>query len=43
MPDAGFRTSLEMAGVSITLLKLDEEMKRLWDARVHTPGMRWGM
>jgi len=36
-------TSLEMAGVSITLLKLDEELKRLWDAPVLTPGMRWGM
>ena len=36
-------TSLEMAGVSITLLKLDEDLKRLWDAPVHTPGMRWGM
>jgi len=36
-------TSLEMAGISITLLKLDEDLKRLWDAPVHTPGMRWGM
>jgi dihydroxyacetone kinase-like protein len=36
-------TSLEMAGVSITLLKLDEDLKRLWDAPVYTPGMRWGM
>lgn len=36
-------TSLEMAGVSITLLKLDEDLKKLWDAPVHTPGMRWGM
>jgi len=36
-------TSLEMAGVSITLLKLDEDLKSLWDAPVHTPGIRWGM
>lgn len=36
-------TSLEMAGVSITLLKLDEELIRLWDAPVHTPGLRWGI
>ncbi|HLV43429.1 MAG TPA: dihydroxyacetone kinase subunit DhaK [Aggregatilineales bacterium] len=36
-------TSLEMAGVSITLLKLDDEMKELWDAPVNTPGLRWGV
>jgi dihydroxyacetone kinase-like protein len=35
-------TSLEMAGVSVTLLKLDEELERLWDAPVQTPGLRWG-
>jgi dihydroxyacetone kinase-like protein len=35
-------TSLEMAGLSITLLKLDEELKKLWDAPVHTPALRWG-
>ena len=35
-------TSLEMAGVSITLLKLDEELKRLWDRPVLTPALRWG-
>jgi dihydroxyacetone kinase-like protein len=35
-------TSLEMAGCSITLLKLDDELKRLWDAPVNTPGLRWG-
>ncbi len=37
-----FITSLEMAGTSITLLKLDDEMKELWDAPVMTPGLRWG-
>jgi dihydroxyacetone kinase-like protein len=35
-------TSLEMAGCSITLLKLDDEMVGYWDAPVHTPAMRWG-
>ena len=36
-------TSLEMAGASVTLLKLDDELLRLWDAPVSTPGLRWGM
>jgi dihydroxyacetone kinase-like protein len=36
-------TSLEMAGCSITLTKLDAEMKALWDAPVHTAAMRRGM
>jgi dihydroxyacetone kinase-like protein len=35
-------TSLEMAGASITLLKLDDELTDLWDAPVHTPALRWG-
>jgi len=35
-------TSLEMAGTSITLLRLDEELTRLWDAPVRTAGLRWG-
>ncbi len=35
-------TSLEMAGASITMLKVDDEMLRLWDAPVHTPALRWG-
>src|SRR3954449_8353003 len=35
-------TSLEMAGCSITLLKLDDELTRLWDAPVDTPALRWG-
>jgi dihydroxyacetone kinase-like protein len=34
-------TSLEMAGTSLTLLRLDDELKRLWDAPVHTPALRW--
>ncbi|PZS01234.1 MAG: dihydroxyacetone kinase subunit DhaK [Candidatus Chloroheliales bacterium] len=36
-------TSLEMAGCSITLLKADDEMLKLWDAPVHTPALRWGV
>jgi dihydroxyacetone kinase-like protein len=36
-------TSLDMAGCSISLLRLDDEMTRLWDAPVHTPGLRWGV
>ncbi|MEO1016109.1 MAG: dihydroxyacetone kinase subunit DhaK [Pseudomonadota bacterium] len=36
-------TSLEMAGCSITLVKLDDEMKSLWDAPVHTAGLRWSI
>lgn len=36
-------TSLEMAGTSITLLKMDEDMIKLWDAPVNTPGLRWGV
>ena len=35
-------TSLEMAGCSITLLKLDDELTRLWDAPVDTPALRRG-
>ncbi len=35
-------TSLEMAGCSVTLLKADDEIVRLWDAPVNTPGLRWG-
>jgi len=37
-----FITSLDMAGCSITLLKLDDELIRLWDAPVRTPALRWG-
>jgi dihydroxyacetone kinase-like protein len=35
-------TSLEMQGCSITLLKLDDELLKYWDAPVNTPGLRWG-
>jgi phosphoenolpyruvate---glycerone phosphotransferase subunit DhaK len=36
-------TSLDMQGCSITLLKLDDEMIRLWDAPVNTLSLRWGL
>jgi dihydroxyacetone kinase-like protein len=36
-------TSLEMAGASLTLLELDDELTSLWDAPVHTPALRWGV
>jgi phosphoenolpyruvate---glycerone phosphotransferase subunit DhaK len=35
-------TSLEMAGCSITLVKLDDQLTKLWDAPVLTPALRWG-
>jgi len=35
-------TSLDMAGCSVTLTRLDDEFLRLWDAPVVTPGLRWG-
>jgi len=35
-------TSLEMAGCSLTLTRLDDDMIRLWDAPVHSPALRWG-
>jgi phosphoenolpyruvate---glycerone phosphotransferase subunit DhaK len=36
-------TSLEMAGASITLLALDDELTALWDAPVKTAALRWGV
>lgn len=36
-------TSLEMAGTSITVLKMDADLIKLWDAPVKTAGLRWGM
>ncbi len=36
-------TSLEMQGMSITLLKVDDEILKFWDAPVKTPGLRWGV
>jgi dihydroxyacetone kinase-like protein len=36
-------TSLDMAGSSVTLLKVDDELLSLWDAPVRTPALRWGI
>lgn len=36
-------TSLDMAGTSITLLKVDDELLSLWDAPVRTAALRWGI
>jgi phosphoenolpyruvate---glycerone phosphotransferase subunit DhaK len=36
-------TSLDMAGTSVTLLKVDDELLTLWDAPVRTPALRWGI
>jgi phosphoenolpyruvate---glycerone phosphotransferase subunit DhaK len=36
-----YTTSLEMAGASLTVTLMDEELKSLWDAPVHTAALRW--
>ncbi len=36
-------TSLDMQGCSITLLRMDDELIKLWDAPVRTPALRWGI
>ena len=38
-----YMTALDMQGCSITLLRLDEEMLKFWDAPVKTPSLRWGI
>ena len=35
-------TSLDMAGCSVTLLRADDELLRLWDHPVNTPALRRG-
>ena len=35
-------TSLDMQGCSITLMKMDDELKKMWDYPVHTAALRWG-
>lgn len=37
-----YTTSLDMAGCSVTLTLLDDELIKLWDAPVHTANLRWG-
>ncbi|MBD8537323.1 dihydroxyacetone kinase family protein, partial [Plantibacter sp. CFBP 13570] len=42
-PQVGeFCTSFDMAGVSLTLLWVDEELERLWSAAADTPAFRTG-
>ena len=36
-----FTTSLDMAGGSITLTKLDKQITEHWDSPVHTAALRW--
>ena len=38
-----YTTSLEMAGASITICTLDDEIIEHWDSPVHTAALRWGM
>ncbi len=37
-----YTTSLDMAGCSITLTQMDDELVRLWDRPLHTAALRWG-
>jgi dihydroxyacetone kinase-like protein len=37
-----YTTSLEMAGCSITLSRLDDSLIELWDKPLHTAALRWG-
>lgn len=36
-------TSLDMAGASVTLVRLEGDLLELWDAPVSTPALRWGV
>ncbi|MFI0416772.1 dihydroxyacetone kinase subunit DhaK [Spongiactinospora sp. 9N601] len=36
-------TSLDMQGFSVSVCTLTDELTRLWDAPVRTPGLRWGL
>ena len=38
-----YMTSLDMAGCTVTLLRADDDLLRLWDAPVRTAGLRWGV
>lgn len=37
-----YTTALDMAGASVTLCLLDDEIKQHWDSPVHTAALRWG-
>jgi dihydroxyacetone kinase-like protein len=36
-------TSLDMAGFTVTVCRLSDELTALWDAPVKTPALRWGI
>lgn len=36
-------TALDMAGCSLTVTRLSDDMIELWDAKVHTASLRWGL
>lgn len=36
-------TALDMAGCSLTVTVLDDEIEKLWNDPVHTPALRWGV
>jgi dihydroxyacetone kinase-like protein len=38
-----YMTSLDMAGCTLTLVRMDDELISLWDAPVKTPALRWGI
>ena len=38
-----YMTSLDMAGVCLTVCRADQELIELWDAPVNTPALRWGV
>jgi len=38
-----YMTSLDMAGCSVSLLKADDELLRLWDTPINTAAFRWGV
>jgi dihydroxyacetone kinase-like protein len=38
-----YTTALDMAGASVTVCLLDDEIRRHWDSPVHTAALRWGM
>ena len=38
-----YTTALDMAGASITICLLDDEIKKHWDTKVLTPNLRWGI
>jgi phosphoenolpyruvate---glycerone phosphotransferase subunit DhaK len=38
-----YTTAIDMAGASITVCLLDDEIKQHWDSPVHTAALRWGV